>query len=184
MLIRSLSAGAADVETRAQSGLLIASALAHDIYYDPGPPMKPRFAAERRSAAALAALAESCRVVEPDRALMTALIVATEPMFRSSLRCMLRGEAIADLPDDLALLRRQRASLEMAAILSDADMLSSVGLNQSWHRTQVGRLERELGRPIPLAEDIAFFDAIVGDGFLSPGGAMFDVNLRRIRQTL
>ena len=69
----------------------------------------------------------------------------------------------------------------LAAILSDADLLSSAGLTPRWHQVQRGRLEREIGQRIPPAADLAWFDKMVGGHFLSMGGNHFTGNLRRIR---
>ena len=67
-----------------------------------------------------------------------------------------------------------------AAILSDADLLSSVGLGEAWHEVQIDRLQQEIGRPIDPAENPIFIEHVVGPGFLSPGGLLLAANLEHI----
>ncbi len=137
---------------------------------------RPRFAAEAASAAVADGLAASCGMAPDARRDLRTLILATEPGSRAALRAL-----PAELPAVLRPLAEQPGLASLAALLSDADLLSSAGLSERWHRVQHARLEREMGRPLAAADDRGFFDAIVGDGFLSLGGGHFTPNLRRIR---
>ena len=162
--------------------LLLASALAHDLYYDP--PAGP-FRAEAKSACALTDIAECCGVSGDDRRALSCLILATEPSFRTKLRELQTGACNdCEVPELLEPIMTQPALLALAAMLSDADLLSSAGLTLQWHRVQVTRLERERGRRMGAADDAEFLDQIVGPGFLSAGGRYFDPNLARIRAEL
>ena len=156
---------------------LLAAALAHDYQYMPGRETTQRFEAEQVSAAAIDEVACRCGVSDGERRDIGLLILATEPRSRRFLASGGRCEA----PAPLAPLVPRPELVGLAAVLSDADLLSSAGLSMRWHQVQLARLERELGFPILPAEDAAFFSEIVGDDFLSLGGRYFTPNLVRIR---
>jgi hypothetical protein len=165
--------------------LLLASALAHDIDYEPAQDPPVRFAAEARSARAMDAIGAGCGLGQADIEAVRTLILATEPGFRAALARLLSAPgAPCDVPRLVRPLAAQPALAELAGVLSDADLLSSAGLTLRWHLVQLHRLERELGRPIPPAEDLRFFERIVGDDFLSPGGQHFRPNLAGIRRAV
>ncbi len=157
--------------------VLLAAAFAHDYQYVSGP--QGRFAAEARSAAAMDAIASWAGVGEADREAIRTLILATEPGCRGALAACQPA-----LPAELALLATRPDLAVLARILSDADLLSSAGLTLRWHEVQVARLAREAGRPLSPSDNRAFFDHVVGQGFISPGGAYFAPNLARIRQAV
>jgi hypothetical protein len=165
--------------------LLLASSLAHDLYYDPSLSGSERFHLERISARALDSIAELCGVGMEDRETLALLVLSTEPGFRSDLREILANyRSRQELPAVVEAVGRRPDLAELAAMLSDADLLSSVGLTRKWNRVQHRRLEQELGcRVSPLADSI-FLETVVGPGFLSPGGQYFDGNLARIRQMI
>jgi hypothetical protein len=163
--------------SRHHRALLLAAAFSHDYLYQPG---QPRFGAETKSANAMDAIAEACGVSPADRTDLCSLILATEPSYRR----VLRG---ADQPSGesvpvplLALLARPDLA-RTAALLSDADILSSSGLTLRWKQVQHRRLEQEFGRAISAREDLAFLDQIAGPDFVSAAGQYFTPNLRRIR---
>lgn len=163
--------------------LLLASALAHDLYYEAAP--LPRFYAETKSARALGEIADRCGVANSDQQTLSCLILATEPSFRTCLRDLLSGCCPdTELPDALVPITTQPVLAALASVLSDGDLLSSAGLTLQWHNVQVARLERELGRRMDTRDDAWFLESIVGPGFLSPGGRYFDPNLARIRAEL
>ena len=165
--------------------LLLAAALSHDLDYQPPGQPRARFAAEMVSAAAMDGIAAQLGLVENDRDAIRTLILATEPGFRPQLAALRRlPRSTAQLPAPVAALAMRPELAELAAILSDADLLSSSGLTLRWRQVQLARLERELGHRIPPAADLTFFDRIVADGYLSPGGRHFTANLLRIRQVV
>jgi hypothetical protein len=169
--------------------LLLASSLAHDIYYEPPHGPLPRFAAEAVSARALDAICSRFGVEGADRAALRCLILATEPGFRACLSGLLSGSDVHDqVPAALRLIVEQTDLIHTAAVLSDADLLSSFGLTEKWHRVQIGRLEHEIDSQITPTEDLLFVEQVVGPAFLSPGAHIFSANLtqicRAIRQSL
>jgi hypothetical protein len=182
MILTEHAVARANPFSNQQRALLLAAGLAHDIYFDPTSSSKDsRFEAERQAAAALETAALLCGVPAPERATLRDLILATEPGFRIQLSALLRGELDIAAEAELCIPANQPMAA-MAGVLSDADLLSSVGLTMDWHLKQLHRLERELGRLISPAEDLRFFEAIVGPDFLSSGGRVFSENLNRIRE--
>ena len=157
--------------------LLLVAASAHDYRYAPGQAFKVRFAAERVAAEAMDHVARRRGVTPADRADITMLILATEP----GSRRFLASAPVEDAPEPLQPLMFRPDLVPLAAMLSDADLLSSAGLTVRWHQVQRERLERELGHPISPADNAAFFDGVVGPGFLSGPGRHFTPNLVRIR---
>jgi len=115
---------------------------------------------------------------------MRALIIATEP----GLRLRKGGPLGTPLEPKAARLLGKPAVdpplANLAMILSDADLLSSVGLTAGWYRVQHTRLEREAGRQHEPEERDRFFSDIVGPDFLSEPGRMFSGNLAAIRRTV
>jgi hypothetical protein len=183
MLIAELACRLGQPVPPHQGLLLLASALAHDLYYDapPGHPPLP-FQAEARSARALDEIADRCGVADDDREALNCLVLATEPSFRKTLRSLMCGVCSCEAPPGLlAPMFSRPALVQLACMLSDGDLLSSAGLTPHWHHVQVMRLERERGRRMDQSDDAEFLDRIVGPGFLSIGGRWFDANLARIR---
>jgi hypothetical protein len=163
------------------TALLLAACLSHDLHYQSSV-ARARFAAEAVSAGALDQIAAASGCDEADRQALRALVIATEPGLR------LRAGGPLGSPLDLTAARLLgRQSVEpglaaLAAILSDADLLSSVGLTIGWYRVQQSRLEREADRPYEPGESAQFFREIVGPDFLSAPGRVLSSNLAAIRR--
>jgi hypothetical protein len=164
-------------------GLLLAAALAHDLNYEPTQDRRVRFAAEARSAKALDAIAARCGLGKADRRAVRLLILATEPDSRPDLAALIADAGAARLPPLLAPLAKDARLPPLAALLSDADLLSSAGLTRSWAAVQGRRLAHENQMPVGRAEWRRFFRDIVGPGFLSAGGHHFAGNLAWIRSS-
>ena len=181
MVITSIARRRGEV-IRARSALLaLTASLAHDLYYDPAHTSTLPFERESVSAQALDRIAERCGVSKGDRQILNCLVLATYPGFRSDLREILAGRrARRPLPLLLSPIEQRPGIARLAAIVSDADLLSSVGLTERWHEVQRSRLEQEIGYRISAQEDATFIDAVVGARFLSPGAQYFDGNLARI----
>jgi hypothetical protein len=168
---------------RRETAQLLAVCLSHDLYYSPSV-ARVRFAAENTSAEALDALAAAAGCDAADRQAMRALVIATEP----GLRLRPGGPLGAPLdPRAGRLLGRtavEPALAGLAAILSDADLMSSVGLTVGWYRVQETRLEQEADRPAEPGDAERFFSDIVGPDFLSDAGRVFSANLAAIRRAV
>ncbi len=182
MILTECAVSPTDIFSAGQRAILLAGCLAHDIHFEPG--RHPRFAAELKSAEILDDAAASCGVRAPDRGTLRSIVLATEPKFRSRLAALLHGEIDPAVDLELCIPAHPPATAGLAAVISDADMLSSAGLTTDWHHKQLSRLAREFGREISPAEDLRFFDEIVGQVFLSSGGQIFSGNLANIRETV
>ncbi len=168
---------------RHATALLLAVCLSHDLYYAPAA-ARVRFAAEQTAARALDEIAAQAGCDCADRQAMQALVIATEPGLR-----LRPGGPLGQPLDPLAARLLDRKAVEpalagLAAILSDADLLSSVGLSPAWYRVQETRLEQEAGRPAAPGDAQRFLQDIVGPDFLSPAGRMFSANLAAIRRSV
>jgi len=168
------------------AALLLTVCLAHDLHYRPPAGRRPRFSAERASADALAALAADAGCTPSEQQAMRALVIATEPGLRlrqgGPLGLPLEPAARAHLAMDCAAPETALPALQgLAGILSDADLLSSVGLTVAWYEVQNDRLERESGQIQGQADSRRFFRDIVGPGFLSAPGRIFAPNLATIQ---
>jgi hypothetical protein len=164
-------------------GILLAACLAHDLHYLPSLACH-RFAAEAEAAEALDAIAAASGCSAEDRHGIRALVIATEPGLR-----LRSGGPLGTPLDPMAAQLIGAASVDpalagLAAILSDADLLSSVGLTVSWYRVQQTRLERETGQKQSPQVSCRFFRDIVGPDFLSQPGRLFAANLAAIRRTI
>jgi hypothetical protein len=168
---------------RHSTATLLAACLGHDLYYQPSV-ARQRFAAEQASAEALDAMAAAAGCSDPERRTMRALVIATEP----GLRLRPGGPLGTPLePTAARLLGMASVDPELAtlaSILSDADLLSSVGLTVGWYRVQQQRLEHEAGRPHRPGEAAVFFRDIVGTDFLSEPGRALSSNLATIRRSV
>jgi len=168
-------------------GILLAAALAHDIYWEPLTNQHSRFAAETKSAAALDAIAAGGGVGPEDRRAMHVLVMATEPYARAELAALQSSPAAALSPQAAATfapLLADEPLLQLALLLSDADLLGSAGLSRAWSSVQWQRLARERDLPSEAADWSQFFDGIVGPDFLSYGGRYFSSNLASIRRAM
>jgi hypothetical protein len=171
MLLVEISHRRGQTIDRRETALLLAVCLSHDLYYSPSA-ARVRFAAENTSAEALDAIAAAAGCDVADRQAMRALVIATEP----GLRLRPSGP-----PGRTAV---EPALTALAAILSDADLLSSVGLTVGWYRVQETRLEHEADRPAETGDAERFFNDIVGPDFLSDAGRVFSANLAAIRRAV
>lgn len=161
--------------------ILLTAALGHDLYWEPTG--SAPFEREAQSARLLCNLCSLQGVSGTDRAAVGALVMGTEPKIRQWLRQALANGAPPALPAPLAPLAEGRL-LRLAALLSDADLLSSAGLTPAWTRVQQARLEREQGRALGRPDLRQFLDTVVGPDFLTPAGRVFSPNLARIRAAL
>lgn len=183
MVVAAISSHRGYPLPRHDLGLLLAAALAHDIYWN-SEAAQTRFAAETRSAEALADIAAECGVAAADRAAMRVLVMVTDPQSRADLAGLVDGTGTRrELLPPLASVAGNQRLLRLAALLSDADLLSSAGLTLAWTRVQGERLSVENQAPLGTAVWQHFFDAIVGPNFLSVGGQHFAPNLARIRRS-
>jgi len=121
-------------------------------------------------------------VIETLRATIRATDVALRPAARSITDHILFGRPeTAPRPAILAPLAASPQAAAVAALLADADILSSAALTREYQRAQNTRLTQEVGADFSRADVLAFFDVIVGGEPASAAGRLLGENLRRIR---
>ncbi len=87
----------------------------------------------------------------------------------------------SDLQDLKPLAENPRLA-RMAAILTDADVLSSAGLTVDYAKEQTLKLGREWGRMLDEKDTLGFITHVVGGRFTTPEAKFFQPNLDRIRK--
>lgn len=176
----------------------VLAALAHDLLHDgrgnmvadgTGAQTRVPYRLERRSADFASAVMQRAGVAPGAIAAVRCLVLATDPtgaheQIREALSCHARGLPPASLPEpELMPLFGDARLAAQAAIMSDADLLSSGGLSARYHAIQCRRLGEELGCPVGAGSTLYFVDKVVGGSFLSPAGKEFNPVLLRIRET-
>lgn len=169
----------ADVDPR-QRGLLLCAALGHDIGFDPAAPRQP-FHLEAIAADTTDDIMKASNVGAADRSAIRTLILATEPSARRVLRLLADGNPPGEVPHQIAGLQANASLVELAAILSDADVMPSAGLTPEWSAIECERLSRESGHEVDATAFARFLDGLVGATFISAPGVLMNPNLGRIR---
>lgn len=168
---------------------LLVAALAHDFHHDgksdPGAPFRLERVAVEATMPYLAAAA----VPEGECARIAALILATQvstavPFAR---RCYLhffgddpRPRAPESEPR-LALLATDARLALQAVLLTEADVLPSVGLTEAYAELSQLNLAREWGRDLGAADKLYFLEHVFGDFTVS---RFFSPNVERLKQAL
>ena len=193
--------------------LAIAAAVSHDLHHDgatndvpiqdeAGQPVfddagKPvmrnvPFLLEDRSIAAINIAGQRAGVSERNLRRLRALILITDPVTGYRIldaiqdpQCDLgkRNELLALRPE-LAMLN-DAATLRMALMLRDADLLGSCGTSATEHDRETARLEKERGLPVGglHGRGTEYFMGTIARGrFLSPEGQFFQRNLEYLRE--
>jgi hypothetical protein len=166
----------------------IIAALGHDLLHDANsePRISPAghavpFRLETIAAAHTADLLAACGLQEATGRIVGAAIIATDPVWGyAALARAARGEAPGGHSALAALT--DRGCWLVAAILRDADLMTSAGLTAAEHDRQAALLTHEKGEPAgTAAASERFFRDTVGDGFSSPAGALFTHRLQALR---
>lgn len=151
------------------------AALLHDYDYQPDLRLAQPYHQERVAAAfAVSMLKMSAAAMgdEPlnlSEGLVNALILSTYPSLRAR---MAEGHASWSIRlregNPGVALDLSQSAFEMCCLLSDADIISSVGLPLHWAFERHEALAAELGCiSIPPTETVAFFEKVVGDQLLT-----------------
>ncbi len=121
-------------------------------------------------------------MLETMRATIRATDAAIRPAARAATDHVLwDAPAPQALPPQLTPLLADRVTAAVAALLADADILSSAALTLGYQATQNARLEAEAGSTFAADDVLAFFDVIVGGDLASAAGRLLSPNLRAIR---
>ena len=166
----------------------IIAALGHDLLHEGNRRRKPRgarqdrpFRLEAMAAGRTAAIIAASGVAEPTGRFVSAAIIATEPVHGYAAIAEAERGAVPDGHPALPALADPGCRL-VAAMLRDADIMTSAGLTAAEHARQAEQLTREIGANCGSAKGSErFFSATVGKGFSSPAGALFTPQLNALR---
>jgi hypothetical protein len=188
-LARSPLTGCAPLDCR-RIHLLLCAALGHDIGFDPLLVPRTPYMLETRAAVEVSDAMRESGADWHDIEDVQALILATEPSARRALRHLMEEieegtpSALRIVPPpELAHLGDDEELVRLAALLSDADLMSSAGLNAEWTQVQADRLALETGVAATPAGMLGFLDGLVGASFVSPQGRFMNRNLAAIRDS-
>ena len=156
------------------------AALGHDLLHDgtgniaPGAQRRDHFRLESVAAARVASLLAQCGLPAARVAIATAAILATDTVAGyAALRWPPRQGGRPPAHPGLAPLSDPTTWL-IAAMLRDADLMTSAGLTAAEYDRQTALLSEEQGRAFGTAAAAAqFFNQIARGGFISPAGAVF-----------
>lgn len=172
-----------------EQSLLLLAALAHDFHHDGRDARNAPFRLERIAVAQtlpfLAAAGAPVRASE----IITAMILATEvsrgvPYARQCYRHFFAGEERPRAPDGvegLALLAEDARAAQLAVLLTEADVLPSVGLTPECGEESQLKLSREWGRALGAADKLYFLERVFGDFTVS---RYFSPNLERMKRAM
>jgi hypothetical protein len=172
---------------REQAQLLLA-ALVHDFHHDGRGNKDVPFRLEKLAIAAAQPYLQAAGVTEDERARIAAIVMATEvstgvPFGRQCYRYFFEGgnappAATGDLPKMLA----QDARLALQAVLlTEADVLPSVGLTVDYAELSQENLSREWGRPLNAADKLFFLEHVFQDFVAS---RFFSPNFENIKRAM
>jgi hypothetical protein len=178
------AAGARRLTSGAMARLILL-AVCHDIGHD-GTANAAPFRQEDNSFALAAPILAAQGIREQEQAWLRAMIRTTDPEFRPAVRAMTRhavwGEAAPNsVPEAFLPIADDKEALYLAAMLADADILSSAALTHAYHVLQNAKLEAEIGRRFAPEEVLYFMDVIAGGDLASPAGQYLRPNFQAIR---
>ena len=175
--------------TQREYGLLCLAALIHDYEHDGTMNGAQRFRLERQSADLASPFFAAAGIDAEDRAAINVIVLATDPAGPNLYMKALHGMAFYEgsPPDpalaypELAPLAEDRRLLRLAALLNDADLLSSAGLSVDYAAKQSAKLGAEGGRRLDCADMLRFLSYIVGGSFTTRAGRFFNLNMFLIK---
>lgn len=175
--------------TRREYGILCLAALIHDFEHDGTMNGAQRFRLERHSADLAAPYFVAAGIDAEDRAAIDVIVLATDPAGPNLYMKALHGQAFCDGPPpdpalvypELAPLAEDHRLLRLAALLNDADLLSSAGLSVDYAAKQSAKLGAEGGRTLDCADMLRFLGHIVGGSFTTKAGRFFNLNMFLIK---
>ena len=173
---------------RERAALLVA-ALAHDFHHDGKTVQGMPYRLERASVEAALPYLKTAGVPEDDRARITALILATEvsqavAFARACHRHFFDGgerPAVPAAEPRLAPLAADARLALQAVLLTEADVLPSVGLTVAYGELSQANLSREWGRELGPADKLFFLERVFGD-FVA--ARFFSPNLARLKDAM
>ena len=168
---------------------LVAAALAHDFHHDGRTSIGMPFRLERLAAQAALPYFDFAKVSADEQARIATLILATEttvgvPFARKCRDHFANGAELPqpqDVEPRLAILATDADMAEQAVLLSEADLLASVGLTVFYGELTQANLSKEWGRPMTAVDKMFFLDRIFGDFRV---GRFFSPNVTRLKDAM
>jgi hypothetical protein len=164
--------------------LLFIAAMAHDFHHDGRHNVQP-YRLELQAAAETESYLTSAGVSEQDRKTISTLIWATETQngVLTARACYAKhflniDKARSDTTVDFSSLKNDARLALLALILTEADVLPSVGLTIEHAESTAARLGQEWGQPMTAKSKIDFIDNFVGDMLVAK---YFMPNVRMVR---
>jgi hypothetical protein len=178
----------ASLNSQQQAPLLFA-ALAHDFHHDGTMNKNQAFRLERLAAQAAAPYLDAAGVAADDQAAVTALILATETSvgvaFARECYLQLTGghtpPAVPSIEPRLAPIAADRALALQAVLLTEADLLPSVGLTVDYAERTQAKLAAEWGVTLNEKDKLHFLEQVFGDFCV---GRFFSPNVQQLKDAL
>jgi hypothetical protein len=178
----------ASLNPRQQVPLLFA-ALAHDFHHDGTMNKNQAFRLERLAAQAAAPYLYAAGVAADDQAAVTALILATEtsvgvPFARECHLQMTRNHtppAVPSLEPRLQPIAADSMLALQAVLLTEADLLPSVGLTVEYAERTQAKLAAEWGVTLNEKDKLHFLEQVFGDFCVS---RFFSPNVQQLKNAL
>lgn len=170
--------------------LIFVAALGHDFGHDGTTNQGEIFRLESLAAGATQTAMRNLLCDADDVADVETLILATDPgppaRFVKALARWAEGRTddppdLEGMPKELSRLVDNRRLAVMAGLLQDADLLSSAGLSIRYNENMSARIGEEQGSAPSPESTLYFIDNIVGGGFTTRAGGVFDGNMLAIR---
>ena len=168
---------------------MVSAALAHDFHHDGRNSIGAPFRLERLAAQASLPYFDAAGVAADEQTRIATLILATEttagvPFARKCYDHFFKG---ADQPEPppaephLAVLAQDASLAEQAVMLSESDLLASVGLTVFYGELTQANLSKEWGRPMTAVDKLFFLERIFGDFKV---GRFFSPNVTRLKEAM
>jgi hypothetical protein len=157
--------------TQPERAQLLVAALAHDFHHDGKGFGDAPFRLERVAVEAMLPYLVASGVPQDERVRIAAMILATDistgmPFARRCYLHFFEGGAQPDAAgagEPLAMLARDANLARQAVLLTEADVLPSVGLTLDYSELSEANLSREWGKHLSAADKLNFLERVFGD---------------------
>ncbi|MBI3919573.1 MAG: hypothetical protein HY322_21500 [Betaproteobacteria bacterium] len=175
--------------TQAGRVQLLVAALAHDFHHDGKGFGDATFRLERVAVEAMLPYLAASGVPQDECTRISAMILATEistgmPFARRCYRHFFEGGAQPDaagIGEPLAMLARDANLARQAVLLTEADVLPSVGLTLDYSELSRENLSSEWGKPLSDADNLNFLERVFGDFMVN---RFFSPNVSALKEAL
>jgi hypothetical protein len=172
-----------------ERALLLFAALMHDFHHDGHIVRNAPFRLERAALLAAVPYLAHAGVPEEEQEKIAALVLATDVVHGVPFACRCHrhhayGEPRPEPPPDsgaLAMLAEEPRLALLAVLLTEADVLPSVGLTVALGDESQARISREMGLSLGAADKLAFLEKVFGHFEV---GRFFTPNLEAMKREM